>query len=85
MQRQKKFMTGNSDFLSLQTGDGKFYDFNVISGETSPVYIPPKEIISATENFGSLYSDYHIAFEETYYDLTHNAVMEEFDSLYDRE
>lgn len=60
-------------------------DINVISGETSPVYIPPKEIISATENFGSLYSDYHIAFEETYYDLTHNAVMEEFDSLYDRE
>ena len=38
--------------------------------DTSPVYIPPKEIISATENFGSLYSDYHIAFEETYYDLT---------------
>ena len=34
------------------------------------MYIPPKEIISATENFGSLYSDYHIAFEETYYDLT---------------
>lgn len=38
-------------------------------GKTSPVYIPPKEIISATENFGSLYADYHIAFEETYYDL----------------
>ena len=35
----------------------------------SPVYIPPKEIISATENFVSLYDDYHIAFEETYYDL----------------
>lgn len=35
----------------------------------SPVYIPPKEIISSTENFVSLYSDYHIAFEETYYDL----------------
>lgn len=33
------------------------------------VYIPPKEIISSTENFVSLYSDYHIAFEETYYDL----------------
>ena len=33
------------------------------------VYIPPKEIISATENFVSLYDDYHIAFEETYYDL----------------
>ena len=39
-------------------------------GEMSPVYIPPKEIISATENFGSLYADYHIAFEETYYDLS---------------
>lgn len=33
------------------------------------VYIPPKEIISSTENFVSLYADYHIAFEETYYDL----------------
>lgn len=39
-------------------------------GSVLPVYIPPKEIISATENFGSLYYDYHIAFEETYYDLT---------------
>ena len=38
-------------------------------GNTSAVYIPPKEIISSTENFVSLYSDYHIAFEETYYDL----------------
>lgn len=37
--------------------------------KVSPVYIPPKEIISATENFGSLYADYHIAFEETYFDL----------------
>lgn len=46
-------------------------EFNKILsfGGVSPVYIPPKEIISATENFGSLYSDYHIAFEETYYDL----------------
>ena len=33
------------------------------------VYIPPKEIISATENFRFLYEDMHIAFEETYYDL----------------
>ncbi len=38
-------------------------------GATSAVYIPPKEIISSTENFVSLYDDYHIAFEETYYDL----------------
>jgi predicted ATPase len=34
-----------------------------------PVYIPPKEIISATENFSQLYDEYHIAFEETYADL----------------
>lgn len=34
-----------------------------------PIYLPPKEIISATENFTSLYKEYHIAFEETYYDL----------------
>ena len=35
------------------------------------VYIPPKEMISATENFASLYEEYHISFDETYYDLTH--------------
>lgn len=39
-------------------------------GKVSPIYIPPKEIISTTENFGALYDNYHIAFEETYYDLT---------------
>ena len=33
------------------------------------VYFPPKEIISSTENFRSLYEDMHIAFEETYNDL----------------
>lgn len=49
--------------------DIKNTDFNSF-GKVTPVYIPPKEIISATENFDSLYSDYHIAFEETYDDLT---------------
>lgn len=39
------------------------------TGRSEPVYLPPKEIISATENFGSLYSDYHVAIEEMYYDL----------------
>lgn len=34
-----------------------------------PIYLPPKEIISATENFTSLYKEYKIAFEETYNDL----------------
>ena len=33
------------------------------------IYLPPKEIISAFENFAALYSEYHIAFEEMYYDL----------------
>lgn len=40
-----------------------------ILASSNAVYIPPKEIISSTENFGALYSEYHIAFEETYYDL----------------
>ena len=35
----------------------------------TPIFIPPKEIISSTSNFTSLYDDYHIDFEETYYDL----------------
>ena len=34
------------------------------------VYLPPKEMISATEHFQSLYEEYHIDFEEMYYDLT---------------
>lgn len=38
-------------------------------GKANPIYIPPKEIISSTENFGALYDQYQIAFEETYYDL----------------
>lgn len=38
--------------------------------EFESVYLPPKEMISATEHFQSLYEDYHIDFEETYYDLT---------------
>lgn len=35
-----------------------------------PVYLPPKEMISSTEHFQSLYDEYHIDFEEMYYDLT---------------
>lgn len=33
------------------------------------VYIPTKEMISTTEHFASLYEEYHLDFEETYYDL----------------
>lgn len=31
--------------------------------------IPTKEIISTTEHFASLYEQFHIDFEEMYYDL----------------
>ena len=62
------------------------------------VYIPPKEIISATVNFASLYDDYHIEFEEMYYDLARlldrplrkgpntneqNAILENFGKIVD--
>jgi len=33
------------------------------------VYLPPKEMISAFKSFQSLYEEYQIGFEETYYDL----------------
>ena len=35
----------------------------------TPVYIPPKEIISSAGNFPPLYEEYKIGFDETYYDL----------------
>jgi len=33
------------------------------------IYIPTKEMVSTVEHFISLYDDYHIDFEEMYYDL----------------
>ena len=45
-------------------------DIKTIAEKVHAVYIPPKEIISATENFSSLYEQYYIAFEETYHDLS---------------
>lgn len=51
----------------------KHMHFDILSGmkidNFMPVFIPPKEIISSTSNFTSLYDNYHIAIEETYYDL----------------
>lgn len=38
-------------------------------GNFDVVYIPTKEMISTTEHFSSLYEQYHIDFEEMYYDL----------------
>lgn len=39
------------------------------AGDFDVIYIPTKEMISTTEHFASLYEDYHIDFEEMYYDL----------------
>ena len=44
-------------------------NFNKNYNGIESVYIPPKEMISATEHFQSLYEEYHIDFEEMYYDL----------------
>lgn len=61
-----KFGFGSRQEKHIDIINDEFVDLD----KMTPVYIPPKEIISSTENFGSLYDDYHIAFEETYYDLT---------------
>lgn len=39
------------------------------SGGFDAIYIPTKEMISTTEHFAALYEEYHIDFEEMYYDL----------------
>jgi AAA15 family ATPase/GTPase len=57
------FGNRQENHMELSIGDLKK------AGVPKPVYIPPKEIISSTENFGSLYREYEIAFEETYADL----------------
>lgn len=66
-----------SDDISLAYGFGnrqsnhidinKFENLNV-ENDFIPIYIPPKEIISIG-NITSLYDDFHIEIEETYYDL----------------
>ena len=64
-----------SDKLSFGFGNRQVnrIDMNaVVKNEIEPfipIYIPPKEIISATGNFTSLYDEFHIEFDETYYDL----------------
>ena len=65
----------NENVLKIGFGNKQGKHIDILNNEVlnveniSPIYIPPKEIISSTENFVSLYTDYHIAFEETYYDL----------------
>lgn len=70
-----KVQYSNDDLLHIAFGNRqeKHIDIQSVPAPDThtsrAVYIPPKEIISSTENFTSLYADYHIAFEETYYDL----------------
>lgn len=65
---------GDSLSVAFGTRNGRHLDLEM---KKSPqrqnfdvVYLPPKEMISATEHFQSLYEEYHLDFEETYYDLT---------------
>ena len=51
------------------------------SQSSEVIYIPPKEIISTSENFVSLYKSYQMAFEETYYDLLEMLDMPEKKAL----
>lgn len=44
-------------------------DASKFLGMYDVIYIPTKEMISTTEHFASLYEEYHIDFEEMYYDL----------------
>lgn len=70
-----KLKVSNEEQLYMGFGNRqtKHMDFSIRSemkiDDFVPVFIPPKEIISSTSNFTSLYDDYHIAIDETYYDL----------------
>ena len=48
-------------------------DVSIVQGKKTQkydvIYIPTKEMISTVEHFVSLYDEYHIEFEEMYYDL----------------
>lgn len=57
------FGSGKKNHVDIKMDQMKsFGNFDVI-------YIPTKEMISTTEHFVSLYEDYHLDFEEMYYDL----------------
>lgn len=65
---------GDAISMSFGTRSGRHADIEMTKGPHwkpfDPVYLPPKEMISATEHFQSLYEEFHLDFEETYYDLT---------------
>ena len=65
---------GDSISVAFGTKKGRHLDLEMKKAPQrqvfDAVYLPPKEMISATEHFQSLYEEYHLDFEETYYDLT---------------
>lgn len=63
--------------ISFTISNSKSVDVEIENEHQWPtmVFIPVKEIISATENFSGLYEQYHIAFEETYYDLNKQLLL----------
>ena len=73
---QMKVCMAEGDVINVSFGSRKenHADVSIQAEEKDkpfePVYLPPKEMISATEHFQSLYEEYHIDFEEMYYDLT---------------
>ena len=54
-------------------GQANHADINIIKNKFAEkyeaIYIPTKEMISTVEHFVTLYEEYHIDFEEMYYDL----------------
>ena len=65
----------NKQKISVGFGNRQENHVDIKSEHMSPfekfdaIYIPTKEMISTTEHFVSLYDEYHIDFEEMYYDL----------------
>ena len=65
----------NKQKISVGFGNRQENHVDIKSEQMSPfekfdaIYIPTKEMISTTEHFVSLYDEYHIDFEEMYYDL----------------
>ena len=63
-------LTGDKRKITDNAVNDEFQVPNILFTEfdfAKIVYVPPKEMISSTENFTSLYEEYHISFDETYY------------------
>lgn len=73
-----KWHSGSLFSTTFATSSSKTMNVELESSQEkwpTMVFIPVKEMISATENFTGLYEEYHIAFEETYYDLNKQLLL----------